>query len=209
VLYREALALGLDKGDTIVKRRLAQKMELLAEGAAVDSDPSADQLKAWFKDNPQRFSLPPRVSFRHVYFSPDRRGERTREAAANAVAQLAGKPGDWKDAAALGDTFMGRDYYRDRSARDMAVLFGSNFAEAIARQQPGQWQGPVESGYGWHVVFVESLVPGRLPDFEEIEPEIKAEWIEDQRTQAKQKAYEATRARYQIVLPETNKNRAK
>jgi peptidyl-prolyl cis-trans isomerase C len=205
VLYREALALGLDKDDTIVKRRLAQKMEFLAEGASIDSNPSAETLRAWFKDNAQRFALPPRVSFRHLYFSPDKRGEHAREATAQALAQLAGKPGNWKDAADLGDPFMDLDYYGDRSAEDMAKLFGSNFAQAVAGLKPGAWQGPVESGYGWHLVFVDSSTASRVPAFEDIEPEIRAEWIEDQRAEAKRKTYETMRARYQIVLPEAPK----
>jgi peptidyl-prolyl cis-trans isomerase C len=203
VLYREALALGLDKDDTIVKRRLAQKMEFLAEGASIDSNPSPDTLRAWFKENSQRFSLPPRVSFRHLYFSPDRRGEHARGAAAHAMEQLAGKPGNWQDAEALGDPFMDRDYYGDRSAEDMAKLFGSNFAREVVGLKTGQWQGPVESGYGWHLVFIDTSVPARVPAFEEIEPEIRAEWVEDQRAEAKRKTYEAMRARYQVVTPET------
>ena len=206
VLYREALALGLDKGDTIVKRRLAQKMEFLIEGGSIDSDPSTDTLKAWFRDNSQRFLLPPRLSFHHLYFSPDRRGENAREAAARALEQLAGKPGDWKDAESLGDPFMDRDYYGDRSADDMGKLFGLNFAQVLAGLKPGVWQGPVESGYGWHLVFVDASTPARVPAFEEIEPEIKAEWIDDQRAAAKRKAYETMRARYQVVLPEKSEN---
>jgi peptidyl-prolyl cis-trans isomerase C len=209
VLYREALALGLDKDDTIVKRRLAQKMEFLAEGASIDSNPSPDTLRAWFRVNAQRFSLPPRVSFRHLYFSPDRRGEHAREAAVNAMAQFSGKPGDWKDAEAPGDPFMDRDYYGDRSAEDMAKLFGSNFAREVAGLKTGQWQGPVESGYGWHLVFIDTSVPARVPAFEEIEPEIRAEWVEDQRAKAKRKTYEAMRARYQVVTPEAAKDRTK
>ncbi|MDF0578814.1 peptidylprolyl isomerase [Bradyrhizobium yuanmingense] len=206
VLYREALALGLDKGDTIVKRRLAQKMEFLIEGGSIDSDPSADTLRAWFQENGQRFLLPARVSFRHLYFSPDRRGENSREAAARALEQLAGKPGDWKEAESLGDPFMDRDYYGDRSAADLGKLFGLNFAQAVASLKPGAWQGPVESGYGWHLIFVEASTPARVPSFEEIEPDIKAEWIDDQRTQAKRKAYETMRARYEVVLPEKSGN---
>jgi peptidyl-prolyl cis-trans isomerase C len=202
VLYREALALGLNKDDEIVKRRLAQKIEFLAEGASVNNDPPADTLRLWFKDNQQRFSLPPRVSFRHLYFSPDLRGEHSREDAVRVMAQLAGKPGNWEGAAALADPFMDQDYYGDRSADDLAKLFGLNFAQDIAGLKPGAWQGPIESGYGWHLVFIDSFVPGRVPAFEEIEPEIKAEWIEDQRLQAKRKAYETMRARYQVVLPE-------
>jgi peptidyl-prolyl cis-trans isomerase C len=202
VLFREAVALGLDKDDTIVKRRLAQKMEFLAEGASVDNDPSTDTLKAWFKDNQQRFALLPRVSFHHLYFSPDQRGEHARDAAAKALEQIAGKPGGSKDAAALGDPFMYQDYYGDRSFDEMAKLFGLNFARALVNLKPGSWQGPVESGYGWHLIFVDSSAPGRVPAFEEIEPDIKSTWIEDQRTQAKAKAYETMRARYQVVLPE-------
>lgn len=205
VLYREALALGLDKDDTIVKRRLAQKMEFLAEGASIDSNPSPDTLRVWFRDNAPRFSLPPRVSFRHLYFSPDRRGERTREGATQAMAQLSGKPADWKDAAAIGDPFMEQDYYSDRSLEDMAKLFGSNFARQVVNIKPGSWQGPIESGYGWHLVFVDSSSPSRIPAFEEIEPEIRSEWIDDQRAQAKRKTYETMRARYQVVTPEAPK----
>jgi peptidyl-prolyl cis-trans isomerase C len=202
VLSREAIALGLDKDDTIIKRRLAQKMEFLAEGASIEVEPSTDTLKAWFKDNQQRFALLPRVSFHHLYFSPDQHGERTHDVATKAFEQIAGKPGDSKDVAALGDPFMYQDYYGDRSFDEMAKLFGLNFARALVNLRPGSWQGPVESGYGWHLAFVDSSVQGRVPAFEEIEPDIKAAWIGDQRTQAKTKVYETMRERYRVVLPE-------
>jgi peptidyl-prolyl cis-trans isomerase C len=202
VLFREAVALGLDKDDTIVKRRLAQKMEFLAEGASVDNDPSTDTLRAWFKENQQRFALLPRVSFHHLYFSPDQHGEHARDVAVKALEQIAGKPGESKDVAALGDPFMYQDYYGDRSFDEMAKLFGLNFARSLVSLKPGLWQGPVESGYGWHLIFVDSAAAGRIPAFEEIEPDIKLTWIADQRTQAKAKAYETMRARYHVVLPE-------
>jgi len=202
VLFREAMALGLDKDDTIVKRRLAQKMEFLAEGASVDNDPSAETLRAWFNDNQQRFALLPRVTFRHLYFSSDRHGERTREAAAKALEQVAGQSATSSDVAALGDPFMYQDYYGDRSFDDIAKLFGPNFARALVNAKPGSWQGPVETGYGWHLVFVDSSAPGRVPAFEEIESDVKAGWIADQRAQAKAKAYDTMRARYEVVLPE-------
>jgi peptidyl-prolyl cis-trans isomerase C len=202
VLFREAMALGLDKNDTIVKRRLAQKMEFLAEGASTDIEPTSDTLRVWFKHNPQRFALLPRVSFHHLYFSSDQHGENAREAATHALGELAGKPGDLKDAAALGDPFMYQDYYGDRSFDDMVKLFGLNFSRALVSLKSGSWQGPVESGYGWHLVFVDSSVPSRVPTFEEIEPDIKSNWIEAQRVEAKRKVYQTMRARYQVVLPE-------
>ena len=202
VLSREAMALGLDKDDTIVKRRLAQKMDFLVEGKAIESDPSTEKLRSWFKDNQHLFTLLPRFTFRHLYFSSDRHGERTREAAAQAL-QAIGSSTASGDIAALGDPFMYQDYYADRSFDDIAKLFGLNFAKALANAESGSWQGPVESGYGWHLVLVDASSASRVPAFEEIESDIKARWIDEQRAQAKAKAYETMRARYEVVLPET------
>jgi hypothetical protein len=202
ILYREALALGLDKADSIVKRRLAQKMEFLAEDVSAIGEPSSEQLRAWYTESSERFALAPRFSFRHLYFSFDRGGERAGEAAARALAALAGRPSDWPDAAALADPLMFQDYYGDRSLDEMAKLFGPGFARALTQLEPGAWQGPIESGYGWHLIFVDAVTPRRVPAFEEIETEIKSEWVAEQRTQAKRKAYETMRARYEVVLPE-------
>jgi peptidyl-prolyl cis-trans isomerase C len=201
ILYREALALGLDNNDTIVKRRLAQKMEFLAEDVAALRDPTRDELRAWLEKNAARFALSPRASFRHLYFSPDQRGNRARDEAARALLKLAGKSGDWPAASALADPFMFQDHYGDRSFEQLANLFGPPFAQAVLDLTPGSWQGPIESGYGWHLVWVDSITPGRVPAFEEVEPDVKAEWVAEQRAGAKRKAFEAMRARYEVVLP--------
>jgi peptidyl-prolyl cis-trans isomerase C len=201
VLYREALAMGLDNGDIIVKRRMLQKMDFLAEDLSDLREPSRDELQAWFKNNAQRFAYPPRISFRHLYFSFDKHGTSTAEAAAAVLRQIAGKPADSPDAAAPADPFMFQDYYADRSSDQVGSVFGAKFARSLFGLKPGAWQGPVESGFGWHLVFVDSLTPGRVPEFVEIEAEAKSEWIKDQRAAFKRKAYEAMKARYQIVMP--------
>jgi hypothetical protein len=201
VLYREALALGLDQGDTIVKRRLAQKMDFLAEDLAALREPTAQELRAWFEKNSERFALPARVSFRHLYFSPDRRTERARDDAARALARLAAEPADSPAAAGLADPFMLQDYYGERAFGELAASFGPAFAEAVLRLEPGSWQGPIESGYGWHLVFVDALTPSRVPAFEEVEADVRSEWVAEQRDAFKRSAYEAMRARYEIVLP--------
>jgi hypothetical protein len=141
------------------------------------------------------------VSFRHLYFSPDRRGPQTREDAVSALGKLAGQPEDSPLAASLADPFMFQDYYGDRSSEQLAGEFGPGFAQAVAKLTPGSWQGPIESGYGWHLVFVDSLVPGRIPDFEEIEPDVKTAWLADQKEQAWRKAYDEMRAKYTVLLP--------
>ena len=202
ILYREALALGLDQGDTIVRRRLAQKMEFLFEDVASLRDPTPDELRAWFAEHAEPFTLPARASFRHLYFSPDRRGARARDDAARALAKLTGVSADVPAAAALADPFMFQDYYGDRSSDEIARTFGPGFARSLLELAPGAWSGPVESGYGWHLVWVDSLAPARVPAFEDVEPDVRKAWIEDQRAEIRARAFEAMRARYEVVLPE-------
>ena len=201
ILYREALALGLDQGDTIVKRRLAQKMEFLADDVSALRDPTTDELRAWYARNSDRFAEPGHRSFRHVYFSTDRRGERARQDATLALSKLADKPADAPTVAIVGDPFMFQDFYGDRSPEQIASIFGSQFAAAIDQVRPGSWQGPIESGLGWHLVFVTSAMPGRVPSYEEIETDIKAGWIDEQRAEARRRAFEAMKAHYEIHLP--------
>lgn len=197
VLYREALTLGLDQDDTIIKRRLAQKMEFLAEDLSNLPDPDADQLKKWFAANPGRFSEPARVSFEHLYFSPDLRGKRAEQDASTAFAELKNDPQTPVDA----DAFVFERYYADRSADQIASVFGTSFAKSVTGMPTGAWQGPVRSGLGFHLVRVASSTPGRVPPFPEIEAQVRSEWVADQRQAAKQKTFAALRARYEIAVP--------
>jgi hypothetical protein len=201
VLYREALTMGLDKDDTIVKRRMAQKMQFLAEDVAAAHEPTTAELKAWYETNSDKFALSSRATLRQLYFSPDRRGERAHDDAARALVELAGQPEDSKRATSLADPFMLQDYYGDRTPEELAKQFGPKFAQAVVHLTPGSWQGPIESGYGWHLVFVESFVLGRVPVFEEVEPDVKTAWLSDQKEQAWRKAYESMRAKYTVLLP--------
>src|SRR5262245_26169972 len=201
VLYREALAMGLDKDDEIVKRRMAQKMQFLAEDVAAAREPTTDELKRWYEQNSARFAQPPRVSFRHLYFALDRRGARARDDAVKALAQLTGQPEDSKLAASFADPFMFQDYYRDRAPDFLGKEFGPQFALAVAKLPPGSWQGPIESGFGWHLVFVDTVIPGRAPTFEEIEADVKIAWLGEQKALAWQKAYKEMRAKYTVLLP--------
>ena len=201
VLYREGLALGLDKDDTIVKRRMAQKVQFLAEDVAAAHEPTKEELASWFERNRDQFAFPPRVSFRHLYFSPDRRGGRARDDALAALARLAGQPEDSKLVAGIADPFMFQEYYRDRAPENLAKEFGPRFAVAVAKLPPGSWQGPIESGFGWHLVFVDTLVPGRVPAFEEIEPDVKTAWLAEQKAKGWEKAYKEMREKYTVLLP--------
>ena len=201
ILYREALALGLDKDDTIVKRRMAQKMQFLAEDVAAQQEPTSEELQEWFAGHTDLFTIPARISFRHLYFSPDKRGDGARGDAEKALAGLVGAPQNAAFTGSLGDHFMFQDYYGDRAPQAIAGEFGPEFADAVAKLEPGSWQGPVKSGYGWHLVFVDNVVAGRVPAFEEVEQEVKIAWLGTQKADAWRKAYEEMRAKYTVVMP--------
>lgn len=199
ILSREAVSLGLDRDDEMIKRRLAQKMDFMAADVATLQEPSEAELRDWFARNASPFARPPRASFRHLYFSFDR-GPGARDAAAAALAKVAGEPAV-AEVARLADPFMFRDYYGDRTPEQIAKEFGPDFAKALFQLEPGAWRGPVRSGYGWHLVFVDATEPGRMPAFEEIEPDIRSAWLEQKQREIKQTAFEAMRARYTVVVP--------
>jgi peptidyl-prolyl cis-trans isomerase C len=199
VLYREALAMGLDKDDEIVRRRMAQKMQFIAEDVANAYEPSTTELRKWYDANNTKFAQPGRITFRQLYFSPDQRGTHAYDDAAKALQRLAHAPIDAK--LVTGDPMLLQDYYGDRSSEQIAKDFGPSFATALFELTPGRWQGPIESGFGWHLVFVDSIVPGRIPAFEEIEGDVKTAWLGEQKAIAWQKAYDAMRAKYIVLIP--------
>src|SRR5215471_5174948 len=199
ILSREAAALGLDKDDEIIKRRLVQKMNFLAQDLAALLAPSDADLAQWYAQNSNRFALPPRASFRHLYFSLDRPGARERSGAA--LDKSAGKPADAPEAAGLADPFMFQDYYAERTPEQVAREFGPPFAKALFQLKPGAWQGPVQSGYGWHLVFIDAIEPRRVPAFEEVEPDVKSAWLDQKQGEIKRTTFDAMRARYTVVVP--------
>lgn len=202
ILFREAVSLGLDRDDEIIKRRLAQKMDFLAADLATLDEPDNAQLKAWFAKRSDRFALSPHLSFRHLYFSFDKHGEAAREAAEAAIPSVAGKLPDSPDVASVADPFMFRNYYGDATPEQMAKEFGPDFAKALFTLKPGSWQGPVQSGYGWHLIWVDSIEPGRVPAFEEIAPAVKSAWLDERFAEVKSNALREMRTRYVVSLPD-------
>ena len=201
VLFREAIDLGLDRDDEIIKRRLAQKMDFLVADVAAMAPPTAEELETWFGENAARFALPAHISFRHLYFSFDGRGEGARDAAVASLGQIAGRPPGSPEVASVADPFMFRNYYGDASPDQMAKEFGPAFADALFKLTPGSWQGPIESGYGWHLIWIDSLDGGRIPAFEEVKPAVMEAWQDERYREVKQRALDEMRSRYTVVTP--------
>ena len=197
ILSREAIALGLEKDDVIVKRRLAQKMEFLADDMSGLRDPTPAELRAWFDQHKSEFAPATRITFRHVFFSTDLRGAGAEGAARKALTSASSR----REAAPRGDPFMYQDYYAGQTEVQVAQVFGSDFAKPLFSAPTQRWSGPLASGLGWHIVRAEELSPGELPSYEVVEADVRERWMIEQRDAAKRAGFEAMLARYEVVLP--------
>jgi hypothetical protein len=196
--YREAVAMGLDLDDTIIRRRLRQKLEFLAHDLAL-AEPTEEQLRAYFDQHGDDFRVDPRASFRHVYLNMDRRGEDAPRDAAELLEKLREGVAP-EELTGLGDPFLLPSAFEDVSETDVARQFGGDFAEQVFDVQPGDWAGPIESGYGLHLVLVERKTPGRRPELSEVRDQVVREWQVDQRRLANEAFYRAMLDRYEVVI---------
>ena len=202
VLYREGLALGLDKNDTIIRRRLAQKMEFLFEDLAVQREPTEEDLKAYFDRNKDKYLLPARVSFSHIYFNVDRRGQAAYDNANQLLNKLQSHKPSLLRASNQGDRFMLEYDYAQKTQQEVGNVFGRQFAEKLFKTQKGIWQGPIESGYGMHLVRVHEVVDSSLPRFVEVQARVKTDFMAERRRSANERIYQTLKSRYNIVVEE-------
>jgi len=199
VLSREAIALGLDKNDTVIRRRLQQKMEFLAEDFAAASDPSEAELADYLAKHPDQFAEEPRFTFRQVFLSPDKRGDRLLADANQLLADLK-KQGTDADIAELGDSTLLPQDLADAPQRSVLSQFGSEFTRGLANLKPGEWSGPIQSGYGVHLVFVSQRTEGRVPALEEARDLVKRELMNERRQAANRKFLDELLKKYQVTI---------
>ncbi len=190
------MALGLDKNDDEVRRRLVEKMSYLTQDLA-DPAPSSEQaLRAFYAASPELFTIPPLVSFDQVFFSPSERGAKLEaDAAAGLAALRAGTP-----PTEVGDHTPLRAAYDEAPREQIRVLFGDDLAEALFSHPPGDWAGPYRSDFGLHLVRLRSRSEARLPPYEEIAERVAEEFGAKRRREANEAAYEKMRAKYDVVI---------
>lgn len=200
ILFREAQRLGLDRGDAIVRRRLAQKMTFLLEDAG-GAEPLAEaEVAEYYARHAERYRRPGRTTFDHVFLSADRRTDPAGDAEA-LLAALRADDGGWRR---LGDPFMLARAYADRSGREIAALFGSAFADAVSGLPVGGWRGPLASTYGTHLVRVNGRTAARSPALAQVRERVAADLREDLRRERGRAAYRELRGRYEVRFPAAN-----
>ena len=196
VLYREALALGLDRDDLVVRRRLVQKMEMLAlrDGPGVSEADLMDHYLAHRAD----YALPESVSFRHVFFSAATRGAAAPAAAGAALAELRDRGAS--GVSGLGDPPPMPPEVSEWTRSMVEARFGPGFAASVFEADPGGWCGPVASAYGCHLVFVTRRTPARVPDFAEVAGRIATDLDAARRAGALDRIYASVRDAYQVEI---------
>ena len=195
-LVRDAQALGLGADDTIIRRRLAQKMRFLIEDVEPPKLPNDEALKAWFETHKAEFAKPAHTNFTHVYFSPGREGpgERAKEVLSKLSANNDGK--------SFGDPFIMKRNYTQVTNSDVARLFGPEFASQLSQVEAGDWQGPLTSALGVHLVKVSARSESSTPSFEEARDAVSEKWLEDtQRAENAQRLQELV-VKYKVKVEE-------
>ena len=197
ILYREARRRGLDRGDAIIRRRLAQKMTFLLEDSAEapsTGPAAAGGIETYYADHAERYREPRRTTFRHVFLSRDRRADPQGDAAA-LLRRVRGGDGDgWRQ---LGDPFVLLREYADRTDQEIAELFGGRFAATLPALAAGSWQGPIESAHGVHLVHVIGRTEPRLPALDEVRDRVAEDLLDSRRRERNEAALQTLRERYE------------
>ena len=188
VLYREALRLGLDRDDAVVRKRMANKMDFLAQSMAETAEPTDEALERWRAAHPERFRSEDRYAFDQRFFADP-------ASAAEAMRQLQAGGAATGEAISLPASLDGIE--RSRAAE----RFGGAFVDALDAMTPGaQWKGPVASGFGWHVVRLRAREPGALPPLAAIRELVENDWRAETVALRRDEAYRLLREAYDVSI---------
>jgi len=199
IATREAMAIGLDRDDTIIRRRLRQKLEFLAEDTLETAPPTDADLQEWLDAHPERFGAEPVVTFRQVHLSPERRGS-SLDADAQALRDELARAAPDVSIDGRSDSVMLTQEVSGATRADVARQFGEDFAEAIVATDLRRWAGPIRSSYGVHVVFVSAREAAGAPKLHEVRPQVEREWTVDRRKRQLEVMYDELLSRYRVVI---------
>jgi len=203
IFYREAIALGLDRDDTIIRRRLRQKMEFLPQDLVEQIEPTDAELRTYLRENADAYQVEARVSFQHIYLSLELRGTAAEGDARRLLADLKANGGP-VEPAVLSDPILLPYDLESQSESEVARLFGQEFASRLIEIEPGNWTGPLVSGYGLHLVRVGERWPPRMPKLSEVRKAVKRDWQFMRRQQLDDQFFRSLKERYviEVQLPE-------
>ena len=197
VFYREALAMGLEENDQVIRNRLRQKLELHMDNMASVNVPSEQMLEAFLQENADDFKKDYQVSFIQVFVNPELHSD-PQVVAENLLDQLqdGASPEDLGDRTLMGYAF------QEYSQTDVGRRFGTDFARQVAKVEPGEWSGPLNSGVGLHLIRIDRFENGTMPELSEIRSSVEREWMARKKSELKVAAYEKLLEGYDIQIEE-------
>jgi len=196
IYYREAIAIGLDRDDEVIRRRLRLKMEFIYEDITSWAEPTDEDLKAFMKKHREKYLTDPQLSFRQVYINTNKRGKSAESDARQILAQLT----EGADPDSVGDPTLLEPEVTLSPLRDIRKQFGDEFGRTLLELKPGGWAGPIRSAFGLHMVFVKERMGGRLPDLKEVRETVKRDWTAERQKELKDAAYAKVRERYSVTV---------
>ncbi len=199
VYSREAVAMGLDQDDPVIRRRLQQKLEFVTDDVAALAEPTDADLAAYLKAHADVFHVDRKFTFSQVYLDPSKHGEHLTQDANQLLIQLQQKGRD-VDLYSLGDAFLLEHRFEAAPATEISKQFGDKFVAKLGDFPVGQWYGPVESGYGVHLVFVEERTEGAMPELAEVRDAVRREWTNARRLESNEKFFQSLLKHYEVVV---------
>jgi len=196
-LMREAGRMGLGSDDTIIRRRLAQKMRFMIEDVDAPQEPDETTLNAWFKDNINKFVKPETRSFSHIYFSPEKHGKNLK-INVDKVMKIVNEA-EWKT---LGDPFMLKREFKGLSTIDINRLFGAQFAAGVFNAQTTGWQGPIDSAFGRHLVRIDATTSKITPELGDVRAQVIRAWQDETQREINTKRLKELINKYKVVIEE-------
>lgn len=204
VLYREALTMGLNKHDQIIRRRLAQKLEFLAKDLVALTPPDDTELAAYFEVHLASYQLPTRYTFTQVYIDPEKRGNDALKDAEEIKTKLIPLGENTEKAAELSDRLMLQNHYPEKTQLDIQKQFGNDFAESLVTLSPELWHGPVLSGYGLHLVYVSHVYTPPQTVLADVRERVLRDWTADKSETLGKKFYADLREQYTVIIEQAD-----
>lgn len=204
VFYREALVLGLDKNDSVIRRRLSQKMQFLLEDLTDFKQADDSTLQAYLDKHADRYMQPARFSFRQIYFDMNKRGQAVQSEAVSLLAKL--NKGEIEGKGSGDSIMIGYQFGLIREA-EVERLLGTQFVQGLSGLAVGTWQGPILSGFGLHLVFIDQFVAAKAPKLDNVRQQLSRDWSAEKRAETNRTIYEKLRQRYHVVIEENTKDK--
>lgn len=199
IFYREAVGMGLDRDDTVIRRRLRQKLEFISDDFASAIEPTDEQLQVYLDEHPEKFVNPAQITFQQIFMSTERRGESASKDAEKLLTELRAGRGP-ADPVEVGDPSLLPPGLEAASLREIARTFGEDFAAQLDELPVGQWMGPVQSGFGLHLVKVSAREASSIPTLNDVRPSVVREWQAEQQQELGDAFYDQLRQRYEVNI---------